>query len=174
MPNNTLLVALSTDTISRLVAHRRKGENGVAAVIDRLARTGPPNDPRRQPKPASRPRSMPVRRKPRGKYRYELLGEEGVADTLGGLLADILRRFADLDSSFLEKYSRQTGRTRRFLTRDPKAIYPGREDLSGCAAEVCRGWWVGTNYSRTDVRRLLRTACRVAGIIWDVDLKVHI
>ena len=54
------------------------------------------------------------------------------------------------------------------------AIYPGREDLSSYTAEVCQGWWVGTNYSRTDVRRLLRAACQIAGLIWGVDLRVEI
>ena len=52
--------------------------------------------------------------------------------------------------------------------------YPGREDLSNHTAEVCHGWWVGTNYSRADVRRLLRSACQVAGIVWEVDLMVEL
>ena len=64
--------------------------------------------------------------------------------------------------------------SRRFIARNPKAIYPGREELSHRTARVCRGWWVGTNYSRVDVRRLLRAACEVAGLTWAVDLIVEI
>lgn len=77
---------------------------------------------------------------------------------------DVLQWFAHLDADFLAKFSEGHGRTRRFLTRDPKAIYPDREDLSNYTAEVCHGWWVGTNYSRADVRRLLSAACQVAAL----------
>ena len=173
MPNDTLLVTIPCDTIALLLAVRRDEEDGVAAVIDRLARShfAPVAEER---KPDPRHESELISRRPTGKYRYVLLGEEGAADTLGKLLAGVLRRFADLDADILEKFSEGQGRTRRFLTRNPKAIYPGREDLSNYTAEVCHGWWVGTNYSRADVRRLLRAACQVAGLIWEVDLRVDI
>ena len=173
MPNDTLLVTIPCDTIALLLAARRDEEDGVAAVIDRLARShvSPVLD---ECEPDSRHESEPVSQREKGKYPYEFLGEEGAADTLGKLLAGVLRRFADLDAGFLQKFSEGQGRTRRFLTRDPKGIYPGREDLSNYTVEVCRGWWVGTNYSRTDVRRLLRAACQVAGLMWGVDLRVEI
>ena len=156
-----------------LPAVRNDEEDGVAMVIDRLARfhiSPPPRDygpnPRLEPEPTFQP--------PWGKYRYQFLGEEGAADTLGALTADILRRIAALYPDFLDKYSQRRGRTRRFIARDPKAIYAGREDLSHLTTEVCRGWWVGTNYGRVDVRRLLHAACEVAGLAWAVDLIVEI
>ncbi len=173
MPNDMLLVTLPSDTIALLLAVRRDEEDGVATVINRLAQSHfAPVPDEREADPGHE--SEPISQQPRGKYRYEFLGEEGAADTLGKLLSGVLRRFADLDAEFLEKFSEGQGRTRRFLTRDPKGIYPGREDLSNYTAEVYRGWWVGTNYSRTDVRRLLRAACQVAGLIWEVDLRVEI
>ena len=171
MPNNLLFVPLPCDTIARLLADRRDEEDGIAAVINRLARSrlsSVPGDtePNRKHEPD------PISRRPRGKYRYELLGEEGAADTLGKLLVSVLRRLADLDASFLEKYGQGQGRTRLFVSRNPSTMYLGREDLSKYTVEVCQGWWVGTNYSRTDIRRLLRAACQVAGLIWEVDLTV--
>ena len=173
MPNDALNVTIPCDTIALLLAVRRNEEDGVAAVIDRLARShfvAVPDE--REPDP--RYESEPISHRPRGKYPFEFLGEEGATDTLGKLLVDVLQWFAYLDADFLEKFSEGQGRSRRFLTRDPKDIYPGREDLSNYTAEVCQGWWVGTNYSRTDVRRLLRAACQVAGLIWAVDLRVDI
>ncbi len=173
MPNDMLLVTLPCDTIALLLAVRRDEENDVATVIGRLARSHfVPVPDEREPDP--RHESEPISQRPRGKYPYEFLGEEGAADTLGKLLVDILQWFAYLDADFLEKYSEGQGRTRRFLTRNPKGIYPGRDDLTKYTAEVCQGWWVGTNYSRTDVRRLLRAACQIAGLIWGVDLRVEI
>ncbi len=173
MPNDTLLVTIPCDTIALLLAVRRDEEDGVAAVIDRLARSHfVPVPDEREPSP--RHESEPISQQPKGKYPYEFLGEEGAADTLGKLLVDVLQWFAYLDADFLEKFSEGQGRTRRFVTRDPKGIYPGREDLSNYTAKVCQGWWVGTNYSRVDVRRLLHAACQVAGLTWDVDLRVEI
>ncbi len=173
MRNDMVLVELSCDTVALLLAVRRDQENGVGAVIDRLALLKfPPVLDEHELCP--RHESEPISQRPRGKYQYDFLGEEGAAETLGELLVDVLQCFADLDENFLEKYSEGRGRTRRFVARNPLAIYPGREDLSNYTAKVCQGWWVGTNYSRVDVRRLLRAACQVTGLVWDVDLRVEI
>ncbi len=173
MPNDALTDTIPCDTITLLLAVRRDEEDGVAAVIDRLARSHfVPVPDEREPDPGHE--SETISQRPKGKYPYEFLGEDGAANTLGKLLVDALEWFAYLDSNFLEKYSEERGRTRRFLTRNPKGIYPGREDLSNYTAEVCHGWWVGTNYSRPDVRRLLRAACEIEGLIWGVDLRVDI
>lgn len=173
MPNDTLLVPLSCDTVAVLLAVRRNDEDGVAAVIDRLARSQvPPVPGERGPVPRHEP--DPVPKRPRGKYRYHLLGEERAVGTLRELLVDVLSRLAARDRGFLERFSEGQGRTRRFLARNPEAIYPGRRDLSSYTAGVCGGWWVGTNYSRADVRRLLRAACGVARLKWDVDLIVEL
>lgn len=173
MSNDMLLVSIPCDTIALLLDVRRGEEDGVAAVIERLARShvSPVLD---ECEPDLRPLSEPVFRRPRGKYRYEFLGEEGAADTLGGFLVDVLQRFAELDSGFLEKFSKRRGRTRRYLSRCASEIYPGREDLRNLTAEVGQGWWVGTNYSRIDVRRLLRAACEIAGLKWNLDLMVNL
>lgn len=172
MPNDTLLVPLSCDTVAFLLSLRRNDDNGLVAVIDRLARFHlPPVPDEREPAPRHVPE--PISKRPRGKYRYHLLGEERAIDTLRELLVDVLGRLAARDTGFLQGFSEGQGRSRRFLARNPKAIYPGREDLSNYTTEVCGGWWVGTNYSRADVRRLLRAACDVAGLKWDVDLIVE-
>lgn len=173
MANDTQTVALSCDTIDLLLAARQDDEEGVAPVIDRLALSYcPPVVDGREP--IVNHEIEPVFQRPSGKYHYQFLGDEGAADTLGALLVKILEQFADLDAGFLEKFSRLEGRSRRFLARNPKAIYPGREDLSHYTAEVRGGWWVGTNYGRVDVRRLLRAACQITGLIWQADLVVEI
>ena len=173
MRNDMVLVELSCDTVALLLAVRRDQEDGVGAVIERLAKLKFPPVLNEQ-ESCPRHESEPTSRRPRGKYQYDFLGEEGAAETLGELLVDVLQRFADLDANFLQRFSEGQGRTRRFVARNPSAIYPGREDLCNYTTEVCQGWWVGTNYSRVDVRRLLRAACQATGLIWDVDLRVEI
>ncbi len=155
MPNDTLIVTIPCDTIALLLAVRRDEEDGVAAVIDRLARSHFVHVPdEREPDP--RHESEPISQRPRGKYPYEFLGEEAAADTLGKLLVDVLQWFAYLDADFLEKFSEGQGRTRRFLTRNPKAIYPGREDLSNRTAEVCQEFTPRTKRSGV-VRAVITT-----------------
>lgn len=173
MANDMIFVTLPCDTVALLLAIRNDREDSIDAVIDRIARAYSASVAVECRLNASY-NPEPVSPQPGKKYRYDFLGEEGTANTLGDLLVDILRSFADLDAEFLEKFSEGQGRVRRFLARNPKAIYPGREDLSNYSAEVCLGWWVGTNYSRVDVRRLLHSACQVAGLTWEVDLLVDI
>lgn len=173
MLNDTVLVTLPCNIVEQLLSYRQDDEDGVASVIERLAShhlsqnsaNGENADP---------PDLNKVKKQPRGIYQYSLLGEKGAADTLGKLLVSILRCFAELDENFLGQYCELRGRTRRFVARHPAAIYPGRGDLSKLTAEVRPGWYVGTNYSKIDIRRLLRGACQVAGIKWRDDLIVNI
>ena len=81
-----------------------------------------------------------------------------------------LKAFQDLDPTFLEKLSAEKGRTRRIVARRPEALYPSRPDLAHHSVKICGSWYVGTNCSRVDIRRILRIACKVAGIQYGRDL----
>ena len=66
MRNDMVLVELSCDTVALLLAVRRDQENGVGAVIDRLALLKfPPVLDEHEPCP--RHESEPISRRPRGK-----------------------------------------------------------------------------------------------------------
>ena len=65
------------------------------------------------------------------------------------------------------------GRSRPLIARTPEKLYPGRPDLASYSREFVPGWFVGTNWSHRDVKRLLRTATKTIGLVWDKDVRVE-
>jgi hypothetical protein len=165
----TVLTPLYEDTVTHLVHLRRTPEEPIAEVLKRLIdkhRSGRqsnehvPNGPRRK-----RPRQA----------RYELTVFESTysVGTLAEALATTLNVLADLDESFLDRASELGGRSRRHVARRREDIYPGRPGLNrDYTAEFRTGWWMGTNYSRADVCRILRDLCDAAGLKYGIDVKL--
>ena len=58
------------------------------------------------------------------------------------------------------------------MAKDPQELYPGKHDLSHYSREIADGWYVGTNYSKRDVARILGRTCEIAGLILGDDLMV--
>ncbi|HOV90298.1 MAG TPA: hypothetical protein PKW07_06250 [Syntrophorhabdaceae bacterium] len=67
------------------------------------------------------------------------------------------------DPGFLERFaSRKHGKKRRYIARDKKELYPGRPDLAEeHSIEIAPGWWLGTNYSRSNIQHILDLALEV-------------
>jgi len=89
----------------------------------------------------------------------------------------VFAEFANRDQMFLERFATlpKHGRTRRYLARSRDDLYPGRPDLvRDFSHELKPGWWLGTNLSRNAIRRILNMACEVAGLRYDIDLKVNL
>lgn len=103
--------------------------------------------------------------------RFVLLGREGWAASFADMLAQVLEELSAKDSAFLERFSEIGGRTRRYVARSRDALYEGRIDLARrFSRQITGGWWVGTNYSRTEIASILKKACDVAGLSFGVDL----
>ena len=92
-------------------------------------------------------------------------------DTLADVLVSVLRTIQEIDDGFLLRLSREFGRVRPILARDPKELYPGRSDLSHYSRQIADGWHVGTNYSKRDVTRILGRICEIAGLNFGEDLR---
>jgi hypothetical protein len=102
-----------------------------------------------------------------------LRGETVAADSLRGILAGVLNRLADTNGEFLFRLSELQGHSRRHVAQKREAIHPGRNDLNYRYTEEFRpGWWIGTNYSAADVRRILKAACQTAGLSFGRDLTI--
>ena len=91
-------------------------------------------------------------------------------DTLADVLVSVLLSIHKIDDNFLPRISRESGRVRPILARDPQELYHGRHDLSRYSRKVADGWYVGTNYSKKDVARILGRICDVAGLVLGDDL----
>ena len=104
------------------------------------------------------------------KYLFDLLGEHFAVDVLADMLVTVLRSLQELDQGFLSRLSQEGGRTRPIVTQNRSDLYPGRPDLSHHSREITDSWFVGTNYSKRDVTRILQLVCKVGGLVFGEDL----
>lgn len=162
----TVLVALSEDTISRLIRLRRLPNEPLADIVGRLA-TSNDLDPEKRDESVRKPSSG------RGRYIVRVLGESFTADTLAETLSNTFNALADLDSDILERLEQTGGRVRRNVARSRDAIHPGRPDLNKrFTQEIRPGWWIGTNYSHRDTCRIIEDACRISGLVYGRDVEL--
>jgi hypothetical protein len=107
---------------------------------------------------------------PTTKYVFEVFGEVCTTDTLVDVLVLILRAIHKIDDNFFSRLSQESGRVRPILARSPLELYPGRPDLSRYSSEIEDGWYIGTNYSKRDVARILGVICKIANLNMGDDI----
>lgn len=82
-------------------------------------------------------------------------------------LIEILKRFDSMAPDFMERYdSRTEGRIRKRVARNKSDLIPGRPDLvKQYSRDLGNGWWLNTDPQEVKViKRLIETACEVAGV----------
>lgn len=82
----------------------------------------------------------------------------------------VIEDLAAADRSFLNRLGGVRRGKRRYVAANRSDLYYGRPDLP--AKQLRSGWWIGTNYSRAELERMLRTACELAGLRFGVDLAI--
>ena len=121
---------------------------------------GEPKPPEEYPQPLQPPRQ----KRSREQHSFSILGQALTASSARDVMATVFKALAEDDSQFLERFaSRKHGKKRRYLSRNRSELYPGRPDLVESAAlEILPGWWIGTNYSRRDIQKIIDLAKEVA------------
>jgi hypothetical protein len=106
---------------------------------------------------------------------YTFRGSRKNCSTAIDVLHRILEEFAQMDSSFLQKFiSRKHGNRRRYVSPNKSDLYPGRPDLSTQSRQLSNGWWMGTNYGKMNIARIIELACDVAVVSYGTDLIVEL
>jgi len=91
------------------------------------------------------------------------------------VLIKVLEDLSKLDPNFLTRFaSRKHGRSRRYIAQKREELYPDRSDLLQYSRQLISGWWVGTNYSKSDIRGMLMLASEAANLRFGQDLVVHL
>jgi hypothetical protein len=86
------------------------------------------------------------------------------AHSAGEAMRDIFRSLAERDATFLDRFAaHKQGKKRNYIAQDQADLYPGRPDLRKRSLEIIPGWWIGTNYSKGDMEKIIRHAEEVAG-----------
>jgi len=113
------------------------------------------------------PTQRNLHRKPRKPnlegFSFVFGGKTYQAGSAREVMVKVFRLLAKADKGFLERFaSRKHGKKRRYIAQDKRELYPGRLDLSEeHSIEVVPGWWMGTNYSRSNIQQILNLALEV-------------
>lgn len=120
-----------------------------------------------KPFPITQPASSTPTRKQKQrtieKFEFSYKGKPYSAGSAREVMTKIFDLLAKDDPSFFERFSaRKHGKKRRYLANSKVDLYPGRPDLVETASmEITPGWWIGTNYSRRDIQKIITLAKEV-------------
>ncbi len=66
---------------------------------------------------------------------------------------------------FIRFYREKHGKSRKYISTDKYELYKNRPDLSESQSKrLINGWYIGTNYSVRDFKKMISLACRVENI----------
>ena len=107
---------------------------------------------------------------------FMLRGETHRCRNATSVMSSIIEALVAADSSFPERFeARKHGAKRRYLSRTKEELYPGRPDLCEIhSLELGFGWYLGTNYSKRAMERIIELACEVAGLEFGNDLTINL
>lgn len=128
------------------------------------------------PQSASVPTKSPSPPKP-PLIGYTLNGQFTACRNGIEILVSVFEAFTARDASFLERFAARPkhGRTRRYLARTPEELYPGRTDLAREHSFMLKSrWYVGTNVSHAQIKRIIEMACEVSRVKFGKDLKINV
>jgi hypothetical protein len=83
----------------------------------------------------------------------------------------VIEELAMADSGFMIRLGAVRRGKRRYVAQSRDDLYANRPDLP--AKEMRNGWWIGTNYSRAELERMIRKACEIAGLRFGLDVVIN-
>lgn len=142
-----------------------------ADFLSKVPRMGVLSQPATPPKPEVRPNPPPA--KPQSGVGFILRGEWHSFPSAIRVMVGVLEKLTELDPTFPDKFAaKDTRKSRRYIARSKYGLYSERADLCEKFSTPLSnfGWFVGTNYNKGDVVKVVTLACEVAGLQFGQDL----
>lgn len=102
--------------------------------------------------------------------RLYLRGREKEMPNYASAAISAIEDLAAGDQTFLDRLGAVRRGKRRYVAGNRSDLYSNRPDLP--ARQMRNGWWIGTNYSRIELEKMLRIACRLSGLEFGSDLVI--
>lgn len=179
---DALLLDLLAEKTENLCGYKPDSEVCSKFLANRLRRSSivssaPVAQPRERPRPSTigYPRRV-SRTKTLDGFSFSFEGKSYQARSAREVMEKVFKLLASADPQFLDRFAaRKHGRKRRYIARDKSELYPGRPDLAqDCSLEIAPGWWMGTNYSRSNIQQILDLALEVADPRYRSSLKINV
>lgn len=109
-------------------------------------------------------------------YGFILKGKKHPNHSARGVLIDVMEEFGEQNPDFIQEFiARKHGKRRKFVAKEREELYTNRPDLAeSYSHQLSNGFWVGTNYGKREIRKILQLACEVAGYEWGTDFEVYL
>lgn len=108
-----------------------------------------------------------------GRWTVELSGKRGSASNLKSAYRTLLLLLHERHPTFLQAYSEERTRARRFVARAPRDLYLNSPDLAKLHAKpLTAGWYFDTNLSTDQVARRARIAARLCGLRYGREVRI--
>jgi hypothetical protein len=160
---DSILIDLISEKVADLCGYKPEPDLVSAFLLEQLTTPSPPT-------PGRPPTHLQGPIKP-GQIGYALQGRITHLRSAVDILVNVLDELSKRDASFITRLaSRKHGRSRRYVARTREELYPGRPDLAEYSKQLSNGWWVGTNYSKSNISQIIQLACEVAGLRYGDDL----
>ncbi|MDY0088191.1 MAG: type I restriction enzyme HsdR N-terminal domain-containing protein [Coriobacteriia bacterium] len=176
LEEDPLLIELLADQVESLCGYKPEPDTVAVYLRDRLVHGAAVAE---SVTPAAQPHSRrsAASSSPTTGIGFTLDGESRDCRNGREVLVSVFESLTRRDPAFPERFAAlpRHGRTRRYLARVPDDLYPGRPDLAHeYSAQLSGGWWLGVNYSKAQIERIVRLACDVAGLRYGRDLVVRL
>ena len=174
-----LLIELVADKVESLCGYKPDPDT-VASFLANGARAGV--TPQIKPTPSHRlaahkARPLSSGQKQLSSVGFSVRGHVYNAKNARDVMVQLFEELARKDSTFLERFAARPkhGKKRRFIARSQAELYPDRPDLGEAHSyRLSNGWWIGTNYSRENIERIIRMACEVAALTYGTDVVIKL
>jgi len=179
----SLLVDLVAETVEDLCGH--KPEPDMAGDFLKKQLKKGPAAPHKQVSEGYLMQDTNSSRKPtrrtgertkRVEYGFKIKGEYFSANSNRDVLIKVIEELHNRYPGFLERFkSCPHGRRRRYVADTKEELYPGRTDLCKLySKKLSSGDWISVNYSAKYIKKILKLAVEVAGLVLGVDLIVYL
>lgn len=122
-------------------------------------------------KKGSKPKSSHHELQKLGGFVFD--GKTVKAKTNIQVLIELVKTFHQRDPEFMKRFFSETvSKRRRLVAQNPDDLYDSESLKGKHRVNLENGWWLGTNISKKQVVRFVKTACKVAHVEFDVDLKL--
>lgn len=111
---------------------------------------------------------------PKGFSGFRFKGRDYRISKAKDVLIQVFEVLSEHDPTFPARFAAlpMHGHKRRYLARTKQELYPDRPDLCDLSVRLKSGWFLGTNYGRYEIKKIIRMACQVAKIKYGQDLIV--
>ena len=163
-------IGIDVDINGVIEKHRRAFSESENDILRRLLLVDARVQEQRTP-PTDANANQAVRQ--RGLWTVEVQGYRVPAPNLKGAYKALLLELQKFDSAFLQRFSLERSRSRRFVSRHPKQLYLASPNLAKDYAELLiDDWYFDTNLSTEQVSKRIRVAARLCGLSYGKDVRI--